>query len=100
MAYLLQVDFPYTGPWGDEMAQVMTDLARSIADEPGLIWKIWTENPATQEAGGIYLFEDKAQAEAYLAMHSARLKAFGIPVVNAKIFSVNQELSVIDRAPI
>jgi hypothetical protein len=35
--------------------------------------------PATAEAGGIYLFADRASAEAYLAMHTARLKGFGIP---------------------
>lgn len=100
MAYLLQVDFPYTGPWGDEMTGAMKDLAQSIATEPGLRWKIWTENPATSEAGGIYLFEDEKSAEAYLVMHAARLKAFGIPVVNGKIFAVNEALSAIDRAPL
>ncbi|MDO4681730.1 MAG: monooxygenase [Lautropia sp.] len=100
MPYLLQVDFPYTGPWGDEMTQAMEELARSIAGEPGLIWKIWTENPATSEAGGIYLFRDEPSAEAYLVMHAARLKAFGIPVVNGKIFAVNEALSAIDRAPL
>lgn len=100
MAYLLQVDFPYSGPWGDEMTGAMKDLAQSIATEPGLRWKIWTENPATSEAGGIYLFEDEKSAEAYLVMHAARLKAFGIPVVNGKIFAVNEALSAIDRAPL
>lgn len=95
MAYLLQVDFPYTGPWGDEMTGAMKDLAQSIATEPGL-----RENPATSEAGGIYLFEDEKSAEAYLVMHAARLKAFGIPVVNGKIFAVNEALSAIDRAPL
>lgn len=100
MAYILQVDFPYSGPWGEEMAKAMEGLAQSIAEESGLIWKIWTENPAINEAGGIYLFEDESSAEAYLVMHSARLKAVGIPVVNGKIFAVNEALSKIDRAPI
>ena len=75
-------------------------LAESIAQEPGLIWKIWTENAATHEAGGIYLFTDRASAEAYLAMHTARLKGFGVPQVNGKLFDVNTELSAIDRAPL
>ena len=35
MSYILQVDFPYTGPWGHEMAAAMDGLARSIANEPG-----------------------------------------------------------------
>lgn len=100
MSYILQVDFPYTGPWGDEMTTAMEDLARSIAEEPGLIWKIWTVNEETKEAGGIYLFEDKPNAEAYLAMHSARLKGFGITPVHGKIFEVNPELSKINQAPL
>ena len=100
MPYLLQVDFPYQGPWGDAMTTAMRGLAESIANEPGLIWKLWTENPATGEAGGIYLFQDLPNAHAYLAMHSLRLKSFGVPSVNGKIFQVNQALSQMDRAPL
>lgn len=100
MTYLLQVDFPYQGPWGDAMTTAMTALAESIAQEPGLLWKLWTENPITGEAGGIYLFSDLPSAEAYLAMHSARLKSFSVPEVHAKIFAVNDALSRIDRAPV
>ena len=75
-------------------------LAESIANEPGLIWKIWTENQATGEAGGIYLFKDVPSAEAYLAMHTARLMSFGVQRVNGKVFEVNDALSLIDRAPL
>ncbi len=100
MPYLLQVDFPYQGPWGDEMTAAMDGLAQSIAQEPGLLWKVWTENTETGEAGGIYLFSDRPSAEAYLGMHTARLKQFGIPVVNGKVFAVNEALSRIDRAPL
>lgn len=100
MAYLLQVDFPYQGPWGDEMTSALRGLAESIANEPGLIWKIWTENRAASEAGGIYLFKDAPSAEAYLAMHTARLMGFGVSRVNGKIFKVNHALSLIDRAPL
>ena len=97
MHYILQVDFPYAGPWGEAMTEAMQGLAQSIAAEPGLIWKIWTENEPTGEAGGIYLFADIPHAEAYLAMHSARLKAAGVAQVNGKIFAVNEALSRIDR---
>jgi hypothetical protein len=100
MKFLLQVDFPYKGPWADEMAEAMKELAHSIAQEQGLIWKIWTVNENTNEAGGIYLFEDAENANRYLAMHTARLQGFGIPYVNGKLFEVNQVLSLIDRGPI
>jgi hypothetical protein len=100
MAILLQIDFPFQGPWGHEMSATMQGLAESIAQEPGLLWKIWTENPETGEAGGIYLFADRPSAEAYLAMHTMRLVGFGVQHVNAKLFAVNRDLSAIDRAPI
>ena len=83
MATLLQIDFPFTGPFGQEMSAALADLARSIAQEPGLVWKIWTENAAEKLAGGIYLFTDGASADAYLAMHSARLASFGITGIRA-----------------
>lgn len=65
-----------------------------------MLWKIRTENPETGEAGGIYLFTDRPGAEAYLAMHTERLVGFGVPRVNAKLFTVNRELSAIDRGPL
>ncbi len=100
MPVLLQVDFPFQGPFGAAAAQAMRELAESIAREPGLLWKIWTENEAEQTAGGVYLFEDEASARAYLAMHSARLQGFGVQGLRARVFDVNGALSQIDRAPL
>lgn len=40
MVHILQVDFPLNGPFGDEMARQFEDLAKSINDEPGFLWKI------------------------------------------------------------
>lgn len=100
MNYLLQVDFPYNGPWNEEMATAMRELAESIAKEPGLVWKIWTENKDSNRAGGVYLFTDEKSAQNYLAMHTQRLQSFGIAPVNAMIFEVNQALSLINKAPL
>ncbi|MGE7928780.1 monooxygenase [Lysinibacillus xylanilyticus] len=100
MKYLLQVDFPMDGPFGEEMSEAFVDLAKSINEEPGMIWKIWTENAATKEAGGVYLFETKTDAEKYLTMHSERLASFGITDIRVKIFEANEVLSTINSAPI
>ncbi|MCM3034421.1 monooxygenase [Bacillus pumilus] len=99
MAYVLQVDFKMNGPFGDELAKEFSDLARSINEEDGFIWKIWTENPEKNEAGGIYLFETKEAAETYLDMHSKRITSFGITGINAKIFDINSELTHITKGP-
>lgn len=98
MNVLLQIDFPYNGPFGAEMAAAFSPLAESIAQERGLLWKIWTENSETNEAGGIYLFEDKPSAETYLKMHTARLESFGVQGIRSKLFSVNEPLSHLTRA--
>ncbi|RST72795.1 monooxygenase [Siminovitchia acidinfaciens] len=100
MAFVLQVDFKMSGPFGDEMAEAFSDLAKSINEEEGFIWKIWTESPETEEAGGIYLFKTKETAEKYLDMHSKRLAGFGIPKVNAKVFAVNSKLTEITKGPV
>jgi hypothetical protein len=94
---LLQIDFPVNGPWGPEMATAYMDLAHQLSQTPGMLWKIWTENPDTKEAGGIYLFENEASADAYLQEHTVRLHSFGIENIRAKKFQVNQALTEITR---
>ena len=100
MKKLLQVDFDFTGPFGEEMSTMLAELARSINNEPGMIWKIWTENPEEQLGGGIYLFENEAYAQAYLTMHTARLKEMGVEKVRGYIFDINLPLSIINNAPL
>jgi len=100
MAYVMQVDFEMNGPFGDEMAEAFSDIARSINEEKGFIWKVWTESPETNEAGGIYIFQTKETAEDYLDMHSKRLAGFGITDINAKIFTINTKLTEINKGPI
>ena len=97
---LLQVDFPINGPFGEEMSIAFKELAEDIANENGLIWKIWTENSHTNEAGGIYLFEDEVNAKRYLEKHTKCLQGFGVENIQAKIFNVNVPLSLIDKAPL
>ncbi|TCB36777.1 monooxygenase [Acinetobacter sp. ANC 4910] len=100
MTVLLQIDFPSTGPFAAEMTQAFAPLAESINQETGLIWKIWTENKDTQEAGGVYLFDSTENATNYLTMHCTRLESFGISNIRSKIFQVNRDLSKINHAPL
>jgi hypothetical protein len=100
MATLVQFDFPMEGPWGEEMAAAFGDLARLIEATPGLRWKLWTENAGTQEAGGIYLFDDDASAAAYVVEHTARLEGFGVTGIRARTFHVNEPLSAITHGPL
>ncbi|WP_221794129.1 monooxygenase [Oceanobacter mangrovi] len=98
MYKLLQIDFPFTGPFGEEMTAAFGELAATINDEPGFIWKVWTENRTTEEAGGIYLFDGQENAQAYLIKHTERLESFGISGIKARIFDVNEPLSLLNKA--
>jgi hypothetical protein len=90
--------FPFPGPWGKELTEAARELARDIANEDGLVWKIWLENREIGQVGGIYLFEDAAAAGRYRVKHEHRLAAMGLTGVMADAFSVNAELSVLTMA--
>jgi Putative mono-oxygenase ydhR len=98
---ILQVNMKFSIPRSD-LAAAWLDAAQSIADVPGLRWKVWLMNEAEHEAGGIYLFESKAAAEAYVAGPIvAALKAS--PVVSnisAKFFDVMGDHSAVTRGPL
>lgn len=96
---LVQIDFPADGPFGEEMSTAYKELAESIEKEPGLIWKIWTENAETKEAGGVYYFEDEESAKKYVEMHTKRLQSFGISGIRSKMFDVNEKLTAITKGP-
>jgi hypothetical protein len=90
--------FPFPGPWGRELTEHAQPLARDIANEHGLMWKIWLENRDTGHAGGIYLFADSAAAERYREKHERRLAAMGVTGVTAHALSVNTDLSALTMA--
>lgn len=98
MAVVVQVNFPMQGPWGAEMAEAFRGLAESINEEPGFIWKVWIEDQSAGLSGGIYLFDTREHAEAYVAMHTERLAGFGITEVTATFSDVNEALSTLNRA--
>ena len=96
---IAQIDFPFAGPWGREMAAALGGLAADIAAEPGLRWKIWTEAPEAGRAGGLYAFETAEAARDYVRRHTARLAQFGIGEVRALVMDTNPGLGAVTRAP-
>lgn len=98
MTTLLYFEFPSEGPFGEAASAAYADLAADISGEDGLIWKVWTEQPETATAGGVYLFENAEAAARYVHKHTARLAGFGITDITAKEFVVNEALSETTRA--
>jgi hypothetical protein len=57
---ILQINLKYNDLTAEEYAQAVSPLAGDIAAADGLLWKVWTLNEDTQEAGGVHLFENEA----------------------------------------
>lgn len=88
------------GPPDAAMQKSMQQLAESIAEEPGVIWKIWTYEEGTNHIGSTYLFKDLEHLERYKAMHIKRLHAIGITDITDHIFDIMEDLSKITKAPL
>jgi hypothetical protein len=63
---ILQVNFNYTRPTA-EYESLCEHAAPAIANVEGLLWKVFLLDAERQAAGGQYLFQSRAAAEAYLA---------------------------------
>jgi Putative mono-oxygenase ydhR len=98
MLHLVYIEFFSDGPFGEEAATAYAELAADIAAQDGLLWKVWTEDPAASTAGGVYLFTDEDSANAYVDKHTRRLGSFGISDAKIRTFSVNESLSRTTRA--
>lgn len=98
MPVLVQMNFPHQGPWGAEMSEAFRGLAETINAEPGFLWKVWIENQDDELSGGIYLFDSRENAEAYVAMHRERMAGFGVTDMQVRHFDVNEPLSTLNQA--
>jgi hypothetical protein len=95
---ILQINYRLTGSRA-EYEQGNLPYTKPIADTPGLRWKIWIINEDQGEAGGIYLFDNEAAIQAFLAGPiGAELK--NDPTLSMKVFDVMEEHTVITRGPL
>jgi hypothetical protein len=89
-------------PKAEWEARYTDDRARQFLAVPGLQWKIWLDGDDERRAGGIYLFADRAAAEAYVnGPIVARMKANPeIADLQIRIFDVRERMSAITNAPV
>ena len=100
-AMILQINFTLNVP-AAEYQKMIDSKAEAFRDVPGLKWKIWLLNAATQEAGGIYLFDSQASLDAYRnGPIVEQLKASaGVRNVSIKQFDVMPEATAWTRGPV
>jgi hypothetical protein len=83
-------------------ARYTDDRARPFLDVAGLQWKIWLDGPEERRAGGIYLFDSRAAAEAYVnGPIVARMRGNqDVGELDIRVFDVRERMSEITRAPL
>lgn len=101
MKKILQINlkFKVTRP---ELEKAFLEVAQSIADVKGLLWKVWLVNEAEKSAGGIYLFEDGASVKAYLKgeIVAGIMSHPALSDIEAKVFDILPEHTKITRGPV
>lgn len=67
---------------------------------PGFIWKYWLVNKDNGRGGGIFLFEDRASAEAWVEARKSRTFPASTTNITVELFDIDEELSRISHAPL
>ena len=85
-----------------EYRKICDSVAQTIADVPGLVWKVWLLNEQNGAAGGIYLFQDEQSLAAYLSSPIiGKIKSLPqLREISAKCFDTIPEVTVVTRGPI
>ena len=89
-------------PKAEWEARYTDDRAKQFLAVPGLQWKIWLDGEEDRRAGGIYLFDSRASAEAYVnGPIVARMKSNPDNTeLQIRIFDVRERMSAITNAPV
>lgn len=99
---ILQLNFK-VGLSGGEYRAAVSPLAEAFAAVPGLLWKIWFQmDEQAGEAGGVYLFEDQAALDTFLASDLPK-QVMAHPALSdfrVKQSGILERESLITRAPI
>lgn len=97
-AWIAETSFKVRIPWS-EYERLCGQAAEQISTIPGLVWKAWVMSEARQEAGGVYLFENKEALDEFLGgpivSYLENNPAF--EDVQIKTFKVMERLSMMTR---
>jgi hypothetical protein len=99
---LLQVNYRWDVSEAELARLSDTRVAQAIAATPGLRWKIYLRNPQTREAGGVYLFDTRAAAQAFLdGAILARVRALPtVSLFEARLSDVRTDVTQVTRGPL
>jgi hypothetical protein len=90
--------------WTDEqLHQGARDFALEVKPQvPGLVWKIFTNDEASSQSCGIYLFESLDAARAYVAGERVQAMTSGTELsdVTVRVDEVMEAESILAGAPL
>ncbi len=98
---IVTVNYTYAGDPREWAKAYTRERAEMFVNLPGLKWKIWLDAPERNGTGGIYFFDDRASAEAYvngplLARHRANP---AISDLQVRLFETRDDMGRVTRAP-
>jgi hypothetical protein len=98
---ILQINFKLNASPA-EYRRICESVAQTIADVPGLVWKVSLLNERECEAGGIYLFQDEQSLVGYLSGPIvSQIKSLPqLREISAKWYETMPEVTVVTRGPI
>jgi hypothetical protein len=98
---VLQINFTFNVTT-DDYRKMAKEMAGAFAEVEGLRWKVWIENEANKETGGIYLFESETALQSYLGSDLAKQVQSHPALANlsAKRFDVMPEPTRTCRGPV
>ena len=85
-----------------ELEKDAARIADPVAQVPGLIWKLWLENPASGTVGGVYLFESEEALTRFVdGPIAAGINGHpDLRDVSMRVFDVMHAPSLTTRAPL
>ncbi|MBS0481424.1 MAG: YdhR family protein [Proteobacteria bacterium] len=102
MATIVQINFDYDVSEDELELRSNPERARIFQSVEGLQWKVWLRDAARRESGGIYLFDTRANAQAYVdgPIATAVRNLPDSSNHSVKIFDVRENVSAVTGAPI
>jgi putative monooxygenase ydhR len=99
---IVQINYRYSETPEQWATHYPDERAKPFLSVPGLKWKIWLDGAEERRTGGIYLFEDRQTADAYIAspiMDNLRANP-AISELEIRVFGVRDRLNSITNAPV
>lgn len=102
MPSVVQINFKYDVSEEELENRASPESAAIFRQVPGLRWKIWSRDAESHESSGIYLFDDRDSAQAYVDGPIAEMIKAMPDTENhiMKILDVREDLTAITGGPI